>query len=135
MGLTTWKNAPKGRIRKADVSIAKNYLSENELRQLNRIVTMYLDYAEMQAESQRTMTMKDWIAKLDAFLRFNEKDVLANPGKVSAEVARELAEKEFEKYEEKVKKIEMTQPISDFDKLVEKAKTLEKKSSKKKKSR
>lgn len=94
---------------------------------------MYLDYAEMQAESQRAMTMKSWIAKLDAFLRFNEKDILTNPGKVSAEVARELAENEFEKYEEKVKKIEAAQPISDFDKLVEKTKFLEKKSPKRKK--
>ena len=135
MGLTTWKNSPKGRIRKADVTIAKNYLSENELRQLNRFVTMYLDYAEMQAESKRAMTMKDWIAKLDAFLRFNEKDVLTNAGKVSAEIAKELAEKEFEKYEEKVKKNEAIQPVSDFDKLVEKTKSLEKKSPKSKKSR
>ncbi len=135
MGLTTWKNSPKGRIRKTDVSIAKNYLSENELRQLNRFVTMYLDYAEMQAEKQRAMTMKDWITKLDAFLRFNEKDVLTNPGKVSAEVAKELAEKEFEKYEEKVKKIEAAQPVSDFDKLVEKTKSLEKQSPKRKKSK
>jgi Virulence protein len=135
MGLTTWKNSPKGRIRKADVTIAKNYLSENELRQLNRFVTMYLDYAEMQAESKRAMTMKDWITKLDAFLRFNEKDVLTNAGKVSAEVSRELAEKEFEKYEEKAKEIEATQPVSDFDKLVEKTNSLVKKTPKKKKSR
>ena len=135
MGLTTWKNSPKGRIRKADVTIAKNYLSENELRQLNRFVTMYLDYAEMQAESKRAMTMNDWITKLDAFLRFNEKDVLTNAGKVSAEVSRELAEKEFEKYEEKMKEIEATQPVSDFDRLVEKTKSLVKKAPKKKKSR
>ncbi|MCL5773312.1 MAG: virulence RhuM family protein [Firmicutes bacterium] len=133
MGLTTWRNAPKGRIRKADVSIAKNYLNETELKQLNRIVTMYLDYAEMQAENQRTMTMKEWVAKLDAFLRFNERDVLTNPGKVSAEVAKELAEKEFEKYEENLRQIEATQPISDFDKLVEKTKLLVKKESKKRK--
>ncbi|MDP3790167.1 MAG: virulence RhuM family protein [Candidatus Omnitrophota bacterium] len=133
MGLTTWKGAPKGKIRRIDVSIAKNYLSENELRQLNRIVTMYLDYAEMQAEKQRTMTMKDWITKLDAFLKFNERDVLTDPGKVSAEVARELAEKEFEKYEEKVRKVEASQPVSDFDKLVEKTRFLQKKSRKKKK--
>lgn len=127
MGLTTWKNAPKGKIRKTDVSIAKNYLTENELRQLNRIVTMYLDYAEMQAENQRLVTMKDWVSKLDAFLRFNEKDVLASPGKVSAEVAKELAEKEFTKYEERLRKIEATHPVSDFDKLIEKTKVLEKK--------
>ncbi|PIZ15484.1 hydroxyacid dehydrogenase [Candidatus Desantisbacteria bacterium CG_4_10_14_0_8_um_filter_39_17] len=128
MGLTTWKNAPKGRIRRTDVTIAKNYLTETELRQLNRIVTMYLDYAETQAEKQQTMTMKDWVSKLDAFLKFNEKDVLTNFGKVSAEVAQELAEKEFEKYEEKVRKIQASQPVSDFDKLVEKTRLLEKKS-------
>jgi len=132
MGLTTWKNAPKGRIRKTDVTIAKNYLAENELRQLNRIVTMYLDYAEMQAENKRPMTMKDWVSKLDAFLKFNEKDVLTSPGKVSSEVAKELAEKEFEKYEEKIRKIETTQAVSDFDKLIEKTKLLEKKLPKKK---
>ena len=124
MGLTTWKNAPKGKIRKTDVTIAKNYLMEKELRQLNRIVSMYLDYAEMQAENERLMAMKDWIAKLDAFLRFNEKDVLTNPGKVSAEVAKELAEKEFGKYEEKIRQMEALQPVSDFDKLIEKTKPL-----------
>jgi len=102
---------------------------------MNRFVTMYLDYAEMQAENKRAMTMKDWIAKLDAFLRFNEKDVLTNAGKVSAEVSKELAEKEFEKYEEKVKEIEATQPVSDFDKLVENTKSLVKKAPKRKKSR
>lgn len=132
MGLTTWKNAPKGRIRKTDVTIAKNYLAESELRQLNRIVTMYLDYAEMQAENKRPMAMKDWVAKLDAFLKFNEKDVLTSPGKVSSEVAKELAEKEFEKYEKKIRKIETTQAVSDFDKLIEKTKSLEKKLPKKK---
>ena len=131
MGLTSWKNAPKGRIRKSDVAIAKNYLKENELRQLNRIVTMYLDYAEMQAENKRIMTMNDWVAKLDAFLQFNEKDILTNPGKVSAEVAKELAEREFEKYEEQVRKIEAAQPVSDFDKLIEKTRSLENKETKK----
>jgi len=127
MGLTTWKNAPQGRIRKSDIHIAKNYLSEKELKSLNRIVTMYLDYAEMQAENRKAMIMKDWSEKLDAFLRFNEKEVLTNPGKVSAEVARKLAEKEFEKYEAKARKIEASQPVSDFDKLVEKTRKLEKK--------
>jgi len=127
MGLTTWQNAPRGKIRKSDVTIAKNYLSEKELKQLNRIVTMYLDYAEIQAENHKAMTMKDWIEKLDAFIRFNEKEVLTNPGKVSAEVAKVLAEREFNKYQEKLKKIEATQPVSDFDKFVEKTKFLESK--------
>jgi hypothetical protein len=72
MGLTTWKNAPKGSIRKTDVGIAKNYLNEKELNGLNRIVTMYLDYAESQALKAVVMYMKDWIGKLDAFLQFNE---------------------------------------------------------------
>lgn len=98
MGLTTWKNAPKGSIRKTDVSIAKNYLDEKELDQLNRIVTLYLDYAEIQAKRGKVMYMKDWVKKLDAFLQFNEWDVLDNPGKVSAEVAKTFAETEFEKY-------------------------------------
>ncbi len=81
---------------------------------------MYLDYAELQAENQRAMTMNDWVAKLDAFLQFNEKEVLTNPGKVSAEIAKEFAEQEFEKYKKEFKKIESSQPVSDFDKLIEK---------------
>ncbi len=98
MGLTTWKNSPDGKIRKSDVSIAKNYLSEKELKPLNRIVTMYLDYAEHQAEKGVTMTMKDWVKKLDAFLQFNEEDILHNSGKVTAAIAKAFAEKEYEKY-------------------------------------
>lgn len=98
MGLMTWKNAPKGAIRKTDVSIAKNYLDETELDGLNRFVSMYLDYAEIQAKNRKLMYMKDWVKKLDAFLQFNEQEVLNNPGKVSAEVAKSFAENEFEKY-------------------------------------
>lgn len=98
MGLTTWKNAPKGQIRKTDVSIAKNYLDEEELNGLNRIVSMYLDYAEMQANNRTVMYMQDWVKKLDAFLKFNEREILDNPGTVSAEIAKTLAESEFEKY-------------------------------------
>jgi len=93
MGLTTWKNTPKGAIRKTDVSIAKNYLDEKELNLLNRIVTMYLDYAEMQAQKGIVMYMKDWVAKLDAFLRFNEEDILQDSGKVSHEVKKLLDSK------------------------------------------
>ncbi|PJB80668.1 MAG: cell filamentation protein Fic, partial [Candidatus Aquicultor secundus] len=96
MGLTTWKNAPKGTIRKTDVSIAKNYLNEKELDGLNRIVTMYLDYAEVQAQKGVVMYMKDWVGKLDAFLQFNEKEVLQDSGKISHEVAVALAESEYE---------------------------------------
>ena len=76
MGLTTWKNAPEGKIRKNDVGIAENYLNEKELDNLNRIVVMYLDYAENQAVKGVVMNMKDWIIKLDAFLQFNEESIL-----------------------------------------------------------
>jgi hypothetical protein len=98
MGLTTWKNAPDGKIIKPDVVIAKNYLTEKELRSLERIVTMYLDYAEDQAERNIPMTMKDWAGKLNAFLKFNERELLDHPGTVSQEVAKSFAESEFEKY-------------------------------------
>lgn len=98
MGLTTWKNAPHGKILKSDVVIAKNYLTQQELKTLDRFVTMYLDYAETQAERKIPMTMKDWSSKLNAFLQFNEKEILNNPGKVSHEVAKAFAESEFEKY-------------------------------------
>jgi len=115
MGLTTWKNAPEGKIMKSDVSIAKNYLGESELKNLNRIVTMYLDYAELQAERQIPMKMKDWVERLDAFLQFNQFDILNNPGKVSAEVAKELAEREYEKY----RVIQDKNYISDFDREIQ----------------
>jgi hypothetical protein len=98
MGLKTWKNAPRGRILKSDVTVAKNYLAEDEIKALERIVGMYLDYAENQASRQIPMRMADWVGKLDAFLKFNEYDVLANAGKVSHEVARRLAEKHYETF-------------------------------------
>jgi len=116
IGLTTWKNAPKGKIRKTDVNIAKNYLNKKELDHLNRIVTMYLDYAEMRANAGRVMYMKDWVEKLDAFLQFNEKDILQDMGKVSHEVALALAEQEFEKFS----KAQNKSYISDFDRAVKK---------------
>jgi len=115
MGLTTWKNAPKGTIRKTDVSIAKNYLNEKELDGLNRI-TMYLDYAEMQAQKGVVMYMKDWVEKLDAFLQFNEIEILQDSGKISHEVAEELALKEYEKY----RSIQDKNYVSDFDREVKK---------------
>jgi len=114
MGLTTWKNAPDGQIRKPDVSIAKNYLNEDEMNQLNRIVSMYLDYAELQAQNRKIMLMKDWITKLDAFLQFNEKDILQNSGKVTAEIAKAFAESEFEKF----RVIQDKLYDSDFDKHI-----------------
>jgi len=98
MGLTTWKNSPKGKIVKPDVSIAKNYLNEKEIKSLDRLVTMYLDYAELRAERGIPMTMKDWSGKLNAFLQFNEQDLLNHPSKVSRAIAKEFAESEFEKY-------------------------------------
>ncbi len=118
MGLTTWKNAPKGAIRKSDTGIAKNYLNEKELDSLNRIVSMYLDYAENQAQKGVVMYMKDWVEKLDAFLQFNEEAVLKHQGKVSHEVALALAENEYEKY-----RIVQDKLIeSDFDKELKKLK-------------
>ncbi|WP_005035466.1 RhuM family protein [Holophaga foetida] len=98
MGLTSWKNAPHGKILKPDVSVAKNYLNDTELKSLDRIVTMYLDYAEDQAERKIPMTMQDWATKLNAFLQFNEREILGDPGKVSQAVAKAFAESEFEKY-------------------------------------
>lgn len=113
MGLTTWKNAPHGKIVKSDVSVAKNYLTEKELKSLDRFVTMYLDYAESQAERNIPMTMEDWAKKLNAFLQFNEKDILENAGKVTAAIAKEFAESEFEKY--RIIQDRLFQ--SDFDRL------------------
>ena len=117
MGLTTWKNAPHGKILKPDVSVAKNYLTEKELKSLDRFVTMYLDYAESQAERKIPMTMQDWAGKLNAFLQFNERDILDNPGKVRQEVARAFAESEFEKY----RIVQDRLFESDFDRHVRKA--------------
>ena len=116
MGLTTWKTAPTGRIRKTDVVIAKNYLQEKELKTLNRIVTMYLDYAEHQSERQIPMTMKDWSKKLNTFLEFNEYNILQNAGKVTVQIAKEFAINEFEKY----KVIQDKSYKSDFDRLINK---------------
>ena len=114
MGLKSWKNAPDGKIVKTDVSIAKNYLEKEELVELNEIVTMYLDYATRQARRHIPMTMEDWKTKLDAFLRFNDAEVLQDKGKVTAAIAKEFAESEFEKY----RVIQDSLYESDFDKLM-----------------
>lgn len=98
MGLTTWENAPDGKIVKADVTVAKNYLSEKEMSFLERLVTLYLDYAELQAERKIPMSMEDWAKRLDGFLEFNGNELLTGPGKISAEQAKLHAETEFEKY-------------------------------------
>ncbi|MEA3351644.1 MAG: virulence RhuM family protein [Chloroflexota bacterium] len=114
MGLKTWKNAPKGKILQYDTVIAKNYLTEDELRHLNRIVSMYLDYAEIQAEKQTPMKMKDWIEKLDAFLEFNDYEILQNLGNVSTKVAKALAKTEYKTY-----RIKQDQNYeSDFDRFI-----------------
>lgn len=116
MGLTNWKNSPNGKIRKTDIGIAKNYPNEEELEGLNRIVTMYLDFAENQARKGIVMYMKDWIKKLDAFLQFNDEEILKDKGIVSHEVAMALAEAEFEKY----RVIQDRNYESDFDRVVKK---------------
>lgn len=121
MGLTNWKNSPDGPIYKYDVDIAKNYLNEKELKDLNRIVTMYLDYAELQAEKHNAMTMNDWIQKLNAFLQFNGREVLENAGKISQKVAEELAYSEYDKFKLKQDKL----IVSDFDKFLNESKLLE----------
>jgi hypothetical protein len=98
MGLMTWKNAPDGKILSTDITVAKNYLVEKEIQELERIVSMYLDYAENQAARHLPMKMDDWVKKLDGFLQFNEYEVLTNAGQVSAEVARQLAEAQFARF-------------------------------------
>ncbi len=123
MGLTNWKHSPTGKILPSDVSVAKNYLSKEELEALNRIASMYLDYAEDQAKRKIPMTMADWSKKLDAFLQFNEKELLSNAGTVSKEIAKTFAESEFSKY----RIIQDKVFNSDFDKEIENIKRLEQK--------
>ncbi len=118
MGLTTWKNAPQGKILKGDIGTAKNYMQEKEMKELERIVTMYLDFAELQAERQVSMKMADWVSRLDAFLQFNEYNILKDAGKVSHDVAMKLAEKEFEKF----RIVQDQNFVSDFEKEVKKLK-------------
>ena len=124
MGLTSWENAPDGKIVKSDVSIAKNYLTEKELSFVERIVSLYLDYAELQAERHIPMSMEDWAKRLDGFLEFNGTEILTGPGKISAEQAKLHAETEFEKY----RIIQDRLFMSDFDrymlKLEEQTKTI-----------
>jgi hypothetical protein len=114
MGLTSWRKAPGGKIMPGDIAIAKNYLDKTELEHLNRIVTMYLDFAELQAVRNKPMYMKDWIEKLNAFLKFSEYEILTNAGQISHEVALALASKEYDRF----KKIQDKNYISDFDKEI-----------------
>ncbi len=122
MGLQTWKNSPKGKILETDITVAKNYLIEKEIKELERVVTMYLDYAENQASRQIPMKMLDWISKLEAFLQFNEYKILKDSGKVSHEVAKVLAEKEYEKF----RIIQDKNFESDFDKEMKKINSIRK---------
>jgi len=101
MGLTSWKNSPMGKIRKTDVSVAKNYLSQDELTELNLIVDQYLSFAELQARSRKLMYMADWEKKLHDFLTLNEKQILFDAGRISHQLAMDLAEKEFDKFNKK----------------------------------
>ncbi len=130
MGLTTWKNAPKGKVLKGDIGTAKNYMQETEIKELERIVTMYLDFAELQASRQVPMKMADWINRLDAFLQFNEYQILKDAGKVSHDVAMKLVEKEYTKF----RVIQDQNFVSDFEqevKKISKAKSIEEKPTKK----
>ncbi|WP_243166210.1 RhuM family protein [Acetobacterium fimetarium] len=121
MGLTTWKGV---KVRKADVTVAENYLTEKELKALNRIVTMYLDYAEDQAERRNPMYMKDWEEKLNAFLKFNDREILTDAGTVSHEVGKELALKEYEKFNQR--RLEKPEK-DDFDVYLEEQEWIDKK--------
>ena len=114
MGLTTWKDAPEGKIIKSDVVIAKNYLSAEEMAQLNRLVNAYLDYAETMAQRKIPMTMHDWEQRLNGFIRMFEYGVLTDAGKVTAEIARLHAESEFEKY----RVIQDREYLSDYDRYL-----------------
>jgi len=118
MGLTTWRKALAGKILKSDIKIAKNYLNKEELKTMNHVVDMYLDYAELQASRGRLMKMKSWEEKLNAFLQFNDFEVLQNKGKISREIARVFAEKEYEVYRSKQDR----EYVSDFDAIVQKLK-------------
>lgn len=115
MGLTTWEGAPHGKIHRYDVTVAKNYLSEFEMKQLDRIVSAYLDAAEFQAESRKPMTMEDWSIRLNGFLQMLDREILQDAGRVSAELAKQHALSEFEKY--RVKQDALY--VSDFDVYLE----------------
>lgn len=114
MGLTSWRKAPEGKVLQSDTVVAKNYLNKEELDHLNRIVTMYLDYAELQAVRRKTMSMKDWAEKLNAFLKFSEYEILTGAGTISHEVAKKLALQHYEKFRVK----QDAEYMSDFDKFI-----------------
>lgn len=124
MGLATWKNAPHGPVRKTDVAVAKNYLNQKELEALNLIVSAYLDFAELQASGHRPMHMRDWLSKLDDFLRLSEREVLTHAGKIKHSLAEQHAHAQFAKYEEMRLQTEAETASSDFDRAVEDVKKL-----------
>ncbi|MBI5064592.1 virulence RhuM family protein [Candidatus Woesearchaeota archaeon] len=123
MGLTSWKNSPEGKIIKTDVSVAKNYLTKEELESLGRVVSAYLDLAEERAKRKIPMTMEDWSKRLDLFLEFDEREILKNAGKITMRIAKEFAESEFEKY--RIVQDKLFE--SDFDKLVKNSSNLKNK--------
>ncbi len=121
MGLTTWKGARRGRVlTKTDVGVAKNYLNKEEISTLELLVGQYLDFAELQAKRRKVMYMRDWIAKLDSFLSLNEQDILKNAGTISAELAHELAKKEYAKFETTRRRIEADQADEEIKNAVKK---------------
>jgi hypothetical protein len=124
MGLTSWKNAPGSAVRRSDVTIAKNYLTQDELEALNLVVSAYLDFAELQARNHRPMHMADWIAKLDDFLRLTEHEVLEHAGSISHALAEEHASAEFERYREQQRALEASEDSSDFDRTVRRLKEI-----------
>ena len=121
MGLTTWKNAPDGKILETDVTVAKNYLSQEEITELNNLVSMYLDYAERQVKLGRIISMQEWKDKLEVFLKINEYNILKDNGKIKREIADKLALDEYKKY----RVIQDKEYISDFDELLKETKKLE----------
>ena len=120
MGLTTWKNAPDGKILETDVTIAKNYLSQEEITELNNLVSMYLDYAERQVKLGKIISMQEWKDKLEVFLKINEYNVIKDNGKIKREIADKLELDEYKKY----RIVQDKNYISDFDELVTKTKKI-----------
>ena len=121
MGLTTWKNAPDGKILETDVTVAKNYLSQEEISELNNLVSMYLDYAERQVKLGKIISMKEWKDKLEVFLKVNEYNILKDNGKIKREIANKLALDEYKKY----RVVQDREYVSDFDELLNETKKLE----------
>lgn len=116
MGLTTWKGAPNGKVLKRDIGIAKNYLNEKELSHLNRLVTMFIDYAELMAEDEILMSMQDWVEQTNQFLTNNRRKILYGKGQISHDIAMKKVEKEYEVFRIKQDR----EYISEFDREVEK---------------